>query len=96
MEKSDLLAELQAEVEARDSRVAALEAELQARCREVAELRQKLEIRNLSLERLQAQFTLAAEAVNKLLIEREKVRESRWGRWGMALGFLPKLKDDLG
>jgi len=56
---------------------------------------QRLEIRNLSLERLQAQFTIAADAVNKLLAEREKVRSCLWGKVGMLLGMLPRLEDDL-
>jgi hypothetical protein len=33
--------------------------------------------------------------VNKLLAEREKVRNCRWGKVGMVLGMLPRLEDDL-
>ena len=58
-------------------------------------LQQKLEIRNLSLERLQAQFTTAADAVNRLLNERQRVRNSRWLRLGRMLGLGPVIGDDL-
>jgi chromosome segregation ATPase len=85
----------EAELEQRDRSIAQLTAELEKMTGELAEMRQRLEIRNLSLERLQAQFTVAARAVTKLLNEREALRKSRWFRCGVALGFLPKLEDDL-
>jgi hypothetical protein len=72
-----------------------MSTQLVSKEQEIRELRQRLEIRNLSLERLQAQFTVAADAVNKLLAERQTIQQSRWARLGSALGFLPKLRDDL-
>ena len=80
----------------RDETIARLAFELEKTAHELFETRQRLEIRNLSLERLQAQFTVAAQAVTKLLEERAAIRNSRWARLGMSFGFLPKLEDDLG
>jgi chromosome segregation ATPase len=95
MTDTELIAELQTQLEAHRQRLKELESQLAVCRNELAEAEQRLEIRNLSLERLQAQFTIAADAVNKLLAEREKVRNSRWGKMGMIFGLLPKLEDDL-
>jgi len=95
MNDTELIAELQTQLEAHRSRLEELESKLSAYMTELAEAEQRLEIRNLSLERLQAQFTVAADTVSKLLAEREKVRNSRWARMGMLLGLLPKIEDDL-
>jgi hypothetical protein len=95
MDHTQVIAELQAELEMQKQQVALLNNELKRRERDLAEARQRLELRNLSLERLQSQFTLAADAVNKLLAEREKIRQCRWAKLGIALGLLPKLEDDL-
>lgn len=95
MNDTELITELQAQLEACRRKINELEMELSAARTELAEAAQRLEIRNLSLERLQAQFTIAAETVSQLLAEREKVRNSRWGKIGMSLGLLPKLEDDL-
>ncbi len=57
-------------------------------------LSQKLEIRNLSLERLQVQFSVAAQTVSQLLAEREQVRQSRWLKLGRLCGLGPKLDED--
>jgi hypothetical protein len=76
-------------------RVSDMSTQLASKEQEIRELRQRLEIRNLSLERLQAQFTVAADAVNKLFAERQNIQRSRWARLGIALGFFPKLRDDL-
>jgi hypothetical protein len=46
-------------------------------------------------ECLQAQFTTAADAVNRLLHERQQLRSSRWTRWGRMLGPGPAVGDDL-
>ena len=96
MDPSPNINNLEAELQRRDQEVARLASELEKTKRELAETRQRLEIRNLSLERLQAQFTVAAEAVTRLLEEREAIRNSRWARCGMSLRFLPKLEEDLG
>ena len=95
MNDTELITELQAQLEAERQKIEDLELTLGLCRRELAEAGQRLDIRNLSLERLQAQFTIAADAVNKLLAEREKIRNSRWGKMGMLFGFLPKLEDDL-
>ncbi|MGA8593538.1 MAG: hypothetical protein WB676_02235 [Bryobacteraceae bacterium] len=95
MDHTQVIAHLQAELETQKQQVASLHSELEERARELGELRQRLELRNLSLERLQSQFTLAAEAVNKLLAEREKIRLCAWARLGISLRLLPKLEDDL-
>ncbi|HXR77954.1 MAG TPA: hypothetical protein VN737_18385 [Bryobacteraceae bacterium] len=71
------------------------ESRLQEQRNAIISLQQKLEIRNLSLERLQAQFTTAADAVNRLLNERQQVRNSRWIRLGRMLGLGPAIGDDL-
>jgi chromosome segregation ATPase len=95
MDDTQVIAELKAEVAKRDLEITQLRNELGGRTQELSELRQRLEIRNLSLERLQAQFTVAADAVNKLLGEREAMRRSRWARFGMFLGLIRKMRDDL-
>lgn len=95
MNDTELITELQTQLEAHRQKLEELESKLSACRNELAEAEQRIEIRNLSLERLQAQFTIAAEAVNKLLAEREKVRNSQWGKAGMLFGLLPKLEDDL-
>lgn len=71
------------------------ESRLREQTEAILSLQQKLEIRNLSLERLQAQFTTAADAVNRLLNERQAVRNSRWVRLGRRLGLGPVIGDDL-
>jgi len=71
------------------------ESRLQEQRKAIISLQQKLEIRNLSLERLQAQFTTAADAMNRLLNERQRVRNSRWLRFGRVLGLGPVIGDDL-
>jgi chromosome segregation ATPase len=95
MNDTELITELQTQLEAHRQRLEELDSKLSVCRSELAEAEQRLEIRNLSLERLQAQFTIAADAVNKLLAEREKVRNCRWGKVGMLLGMLPRLEDDL-
>ena len=95
MNDTELITELQTQLEAQRLRLEELESTLAACRNELAEAEQRLEIRNLSLERLQAQFTIAADAVNKLLAEREKIRTTRWGKMGMLFGLIPKLEDDL-
>jgi chromosome segregation ATPase len=95
MNDTELIAELQTQLKAYRRKLEELESKLAVCHAEVAEAGQRLEIRNLSLERLQAQFTVAAETVNKLLAERERVRSSRWGKVGMLFGLLPKLEDDI-
>jgi uncharacterized protein (DUF849 family) len=95
MDHAQVIAALKAELEQKESRINGLRSELQEKERELLELHQRLDIRNLSLERLQAQFTVAAEAVTKLLAERERLRTSRWANLGAFFGFLPKLEDDL-
>jgi len=95
MNDTELITELQTQLEAHRQRLEELESKLSVCRSELAEAEQRLEIRNLSLERLQAQFTIAADAVNKLLAEREKVRSCWWGKVGMLLGMLPRLEDDL-
>lgn len=95
MNDTELITELQTQLEAQRRKLIELESTVSALKAELAEAGQRLEVRNLSLERLQAQFTIAAETVNKLLAEREKVRRSRWGKMGMSFGLLPKLGDDL-
>ena len=95
MNDTELITELQTQLEAQRRKLEELEARVSALTAELAEAGQRLDVRNLSLERLQAQFTIAAETVNKLLAEREKVRRSRWGKMGMVIGLLPKLEDDL-
>ena len=95
MDHLKIIAGLQAEVEAQKQHLVSMERDMERRAVELDEVRQRLELRNISLERLQSQFTLAAEAVNKLLSNREVIRKSRWGRLGSALGFLPKFGDDL-
>jgi TolA-binding protein len=84
-----------AEMALLNRRISEMSAQLASKEQEIRELRQRIEIRNLSLERLQAQFTVAADAVNKLFAERQTIQRSRWARLGSALGFLPKLRDDL-
>jgi chromosome segregation ATPase len=84
-----------AEMALLNRRISEMNAQLASKEQEIRELRQRIEIRNLSLERLQAQFTVAADAVNKLFAERQTIQRSRWARLGSALGFLPKLRDDL-
>ena len=71
------------------------ESRLQEQREAILGLQQKLEIRNLSLERLQAQFTTAADAVSRLLKERQLVRNSRWVRLGRMLGLGPVIGDAL-
>jgi Tfp pilus assembly protein FimV len=71
------------------------ESRLQEQRHAIISLQQKLEIRNLSLERLQAQFTTAADTVSRLLDERQRVRNSRWLRLGRVLGLGPAIGDDL-
>ncbi len=95
MDHTQVIADLQAELETQKQHTAALHGELERRARELAEARQRIELRNLSLERLQSQFTLAAEALNKLLAEREKIRQCVWAKLGITLRLLPKLEDDL-
>jgi Tfp pilus assembly protein FimV len=95
MNDTELITELQTQLEAQRRRLEELESTLSVLKSELAEAGQRIEIRNLSLERLQAQFTIAAETVNKLLAEREKIRQSRWGKMGMVFGLLPKIEDDL-
>jgi septal ring factor EnvC (AmiA/AmiB activator) len=95
MDHTRIIADLRAEIEAQKQRIASMERDLERRACELDEVRQRLELRSISLERLQSQFTLAAEAVNKLLINRETIRRSPWGRLGSVLGFLPKFGDDL-
>jgi Tfp pilus assembly protein FimV len=95
MNDTELITELQTQLEAQRRKLEELEAKVSALTAELAEAGQRLDVRNLSLERLQAQFTIAAETVNKLLAEREKVRRSRWGKVGMVIGLLPKLEDDI-
>jgi Tfp pilus assembly protein FimV len=95
MNDTELITELQTQLEAQRRKLEELEAKVSALTAELAEAGQRLDVRNLSLERLQAQFTIAAETVNKLLAEREKVRHSRWAKMGMVIGLLPKLEDDL-
>lgn len=95
MNDTELITELQKQLEAQRKKIDDLAAKLSASEGELADAEQRLEIRNLSLERLQAQFTVAAEAVNKLLSEREKIRNCWWGKLGMLLGLLPRIEDDL-
>lgn len=95
MDHTQIIADLRAEIEAHKQQIEDLKSELKYCSGEVTEIRQRLELRNLSLERLQAQFTLAADAVNKLLKEREAIRRSRWAKIGGMLGFLPRLGDDF-
>jgi chromosome segregation ATPase len=95
MDDTQPITDMQLQLRAYAQEIARLRQELEAKSRELADLRQKLEIRNLSLERLQSQFTVAADAVNTLIKQREGIRTSRWGRLGMWLGFLPKMRDDL-
>jgi len=95
MDHTRVIADLQAELETQIHRTATLEAALQKQACDLSEIRQRLELRNLSLERLQSQFTVAADAVQNLLTEREILRQSRWVKLGVAFGFLPKLKDEL-
>lgn len=95
MDHTQVIAALRMELEAQKQQVATIQQELDLRMDELNELRQRLELRNISAERLQSQFTLAAEAVNKLLAEREAVRHSRWVKFGSLVGFLPKFEDDL-
>ena len=95
MNDTELITELQKQLEAQRKKIDDLAAKLSAYEGELADAEQRLEIRNLSLERLQAQFTVAAEAVNKLLSEREKIRNCWWGKLGMLLGLLPRIEDDL-
>jgi predicted nucleic acid-binding Zn-ribbon protein len=95
MDHIQVIAALQAELETQKQQIASLHYELERHVKELAEARQRLELRNLSLERLQSQFTLAADAVNKLLADRDKIRQRPWAKLGMTLGLLPKLEDDL-
>jgi hypothetical protein len=95
MNDTELITQLQNQLEAQRKELHELASKLAACQHQLAEAEQRLEIRNLSLERLQAQFTIAAEAVTKLLSEREKIRNSGWGKLGMLLGLLPRIEDDL-
>jgi hypothetical protein len=95
MDHTQVIAALRIEIEAQKQQITRIQQELDLRMDELSELRQRLELRNISAERLQSQFTLAAEALNKLLAEREAVRQSRWAKLGSLCGFLPKFEDDL-
>ncbi len=89
------MADLQEQLMKAERSLRETESRLQEQRNVIISLQQKLEIRNLSLERLQAQFTTAADAVNRLLDERQRVRNSRWLRLGRALGLGPFIGDDL-
>jgi hypothetical protein len=95
MDHTEVIAALRIELEAQKQQIEKIQQELNLKMNELTELRQRLELRNISAERLQSQFTLAAEALNKLLAEREAVRRSRWAKIGSLCGFLPKFEDDL-
>ncbi len=95
MDHTQVIAALRMELEAQKQQIATIQHELNLRMDGLSELRQRLDLRNISAERLQSQFTLAAEALNKLLAERETVRRSRWAKVGSLFGFLPKFEDDL-
>ena len=94
MQKQEV-GDLQEQLMKAESSLRETESRLQEQREAILGLQQKLEIRNLSLERLQAQFTTAADAVSRLLKERQLVRNSRWVRLGRMLGLGPVIGDDL-